>query len=168
MPKNWCFWAVVLVRTLESPLDCKEIQPVHPKGNQSWVFIGRTVVEAETAPDVGLATWCEELTLLKRPWSWERLRAGGEGEDRVWGVWMASPTQWTWVCVHSGSWWCTGGPGALPSMGSQRVGHAWATDLNWMWGCAIAVSDSPGFSTVEPQAQQWTSMAAMNHQLLAS
>ena len=77
-PKNWCFWTVVL-KTLESPLDCKEIQPVHPKGDQSWVFIGRTDVEAET-----LATWCEELSHLKRPWCWERLRAGGEGDDRAW------------------------------------------------------------------------------------
>ena len=78
--KNWCFWTVVLEKTLESPLDCKEIQPVHPKGNQSWVFIGRTDVEAETNI---LATWCEELTHLKRPWCWERLKAGGEGDERM-------------------------------------------------------------------------------------
>ena len=89
-PKNWCFLTVVLDKTLESPLDCKEIQPVHPKGNQSWLFIGRTDVEAET-PNI-LATWCEELTHLKRPWCWERLRAGGEGDDRGWDGWMASPT----------------------------------------------------------------------------
>ena len=64
-PKNWCFWTVVLEKTLESPLDCKEIQPVHPKGDQSWVFIGRTNIEAETPNTV--ATWCEELTHPKRP-----------------------------------------------------------------------------------------------------
>ena len=66
-----------------------------------------------------------------RPWCWERLKAGGEGDDRGWDGWMASPTQWTWVWVHSGSWWWTGRPGMLQSMGSQRVGHDWATELNW-------------------------------------
>ena len=112
VPKNWCFWTVVLEKTLESPLDCKEIQPVHPKGNQlvlnihwkewcwSWNFST-------------LATWCEELTHLKRPRCWERLKAGGEGDDRGWDGWMASPTQWTWVWVNSGSWWWTGRPGVL-------------------------------------------------------
>ena len=88
--KNWCFWTVVLEKTLESPLDCKEIQPVHPKGNQSWVFIGRTCWSWNSNT---LATWCEELTHLKRPWCWERLRAGGEGDDRGWDGWMASLTQ---------------------------------------------------------------------------
>ena len=66
-----------------------------------------------------LATWCEELTLLKRPWCWERLRAGGEEDNRWWDGWMASPTQWTWVWVNSRSWWWTGRPGMLQSMGSQ-------------------------------------------------
>ena len=89
VPKNWRFWTMVLEKTLESPLDCKEIQPVHPKGDQSWVFIGRTDAEAETP-----ITWCEELTLLKRPWCWERLKAGGEGDDRGRDGWMASLTQW--------------------------------------------------------------------------
>ena len=82
VPKNWCFWTVVLEKTLESPLDCKEIPPVHPKEDQSWVFIGRTDVEAETPV---WATWCEELTHLKRPWYWERLKAGEKGmtEDEM-------------------------------------------------------------------------------------
>ena len=75
-----------------------------------------------------LATWCEELTGLKRPWG--RLKAGGEGDNRGWDGWMASPTQWTWVWVNSGSWWWTGKPGVLPSMRSQRVGHDWVTELN--------------------------------------
>ena len=70
-------------------------------------------------------------THLKRPWCWERLRAGGEGDDRGWDGWMASPTQWTWVWVDSGSWWWTGRPGMLRFMGLQRVGHDWATELNW-------------------------------------
>ena len=184
--KNWCFWTVVLEMTLDSPLDCKEIQSVHPKGDQSWKFIGRTNVEAETpilwppdakswliwkdpetgkdrrrekgmtedemvgwhhqlnghgfgsTPGVGdgqgglvccgswgskeldtteqlnwteaetpntLATWCKELTNLKRPSCWKRLKAGGDGDDRGWDGWVASLTQWTWVGVSSRSWW---------------------------------------------------------------
>ena len=76
-----------------------------------------------------LATWWEELTHLKRPWCWERLRAGGEGEDRGWDGWMESLTQWTWVGLNSGSWWWTGRPGVLQFMGLQRVGHDWVTEL---------------------------------------
>ena len=87
--KSWCFWIVVLEKTLESPLDSKEIQPVHPKGNQSWIFIGRTDAEAENANT--LSTWCKELTPWKRLWWWEGLGAGGEGDSRGWDVWMASP-----------------------------------------------------------------------------
>ena len=127
--KNWCFWTVVLEKTLESPLDCKEIQPVHSEGNQSWIFTGRTDAEAET-PNT-LATWCEELTHLKRSCCWERLKAGGEGDDRRWDGWMASPTQWTWVWVNSWSWWWIGRPGMLQPMGSQRVRQDWVTELNW-------------------------------------
>ena len=84
-PKNWCFWTVVLEKTLESPLDCKEIKPVNLKGNQSWVFIGNTDAKA-------LATWCEELTHLKRPWCWERLKEKEKGttEDEMvgWHHWL--------------------------------------------------------------------------------
>ena len=76
-----------------------------------------------------LATWCEELTHLKRPWCWEGLGAGGEGDDRGWDGWMASPTQWTWFWVDFGSWWWTGRPGMLRFMRSQRVGHDWVTEL---------------------------------------
>ena len=76
-------------------------------------------------------TWCEELTHLKRPWCWERLKVGGEGDDRGWDGWMVSLTQWTWIWVDSGRWWWTGRPGVLWFMGSQRVGHNWATDLIW-------------------------------------
>ena len=127
-PKNRCFWTVVLEKTLESPLDCKEIQPVHLKGNQSWIFIGRTDVEAET-PILHLMRRADHL---KRPWLWERLKARGEGDDRGWYGWMASLTQWTWVWVNSRSWWWTGRPGVLQSMGSQRVRHYWETKLNWI------------------------------------
>ena len=127
--KNWCFWTVVLDKTLESPLDCKEIQPVHPKGDQSWVLIGRTDVEAET-PNT-LATWCEELTHWERPWFWERLRAGGEGDDQGWDGCMVSPNQWTWVWVYSNSLWWTGRPGMLRFMGSQsRTRLSDWTELN--------------------------------------
>ena len=77
VPKNWCFQTVVLEKTLESPLDCKEIQPVHPKGNQSWIFTGCWSWNSNT-----LATWCEELIRLKRPWCWERLKAGAEEDNR--------------------------------------------------------------------------------------
>ena len=80
-----------------------------------------------------LITCCEEMTHVKRPWCCEGLKAGGEGDDRGWDSWMASLTQWTWVWVNSGSWWWTGWPGVLWSMGSQRVGHNWVTELNWNW-----------------------------------
>ena len=125
--KNWCFWTVVLEKTLESPLDCKEIQPVHPEGDQPWVFIGWCWSWNSNT----LANWCEGLTHLKRPWCWERLGTGGEGDDRGWDGWMASLTQWTWVWVNSRSWWWTGRPGVLRFIGSQRVEHDWATELNW-------------------------------------
>ena len=102
--KNWYFWTIVLEKTLESPLDCKEIQPVNPKGNQSWIFTWRTDAEAETpilwppyAKNWLIGCWC---------WFWERLKAG-EGHDRGWDSWMASPTWWTWVWASSGRW-CEG------------------------------------------------------------
>ena len=78
-----------------------------------------------------LATSCEELTHLKRSWCWHRLKVGGEGDDRGWDGWMASPTRWTGVWVNSGSWWWTGRSGVLQSMGSQRFEHDWVTELNW-------------------------------------
>ena len=183
--KNWCFWTVVLEKTLESPLDCKEIQPVHPKGNQFWIFIGRSDAETEIPilwpPDMknwliwkdpgagkdwgqeekgmtedemlgwhhwlnghgfrwwtgrpgvlrfmGLQsrTWLSNWTELN--WFWERLLAGGAGDDRGWDGWMASPTWWIWVTVSSGSWWWTGKPCVLQFMGSPGVRHTWVTEL---------------------------------------
>ena len=83
----------------------------------------------------------EELTHLKRLWCWERLRAGGEGDDRGWDGWMASPTQWTWVWVDSSSWWWTERPGMLRFIGSQRVGHDWVTELNWFFCIGIVQYD---------------------------
>ena len=87
------------------------------------------------------ATWCEELTHLKRLWCWERLNVGEERDDRGWDGWMASPTQWTWVWVNSGSWWWTRRPGVLQSMGSQRVRHNWATELNWGFHICIGTTE---------------------------
>ena len=120
---------MVLEKTLERPLDCKEIQPVHPEGDKSWVFIGRTDAEAETP--ILWPPHAKELTHWKRPWCCEGLEAG-EGDNRGWDGWMASPTPWAWVWVNSKSLWWTGGPGVLRFMGSQRVGHDWATELNWL------------------------------------
>ena len=128
VPKSWWFWTVVLEKTLESHLDCKEVQPVHPKGDQSLVFIGRTDVEAETpilGPPHGKSWLIGKDPML----GW--MGAGGEGDNRGWDGWMASPTLWTRVWVDSGSWWWTGRPGMLQFIGSQWVGHNWATELNW-------------------------------------
>ena len=80
-----------------------------------------------------LATWWEELTHWKRPWYWKRLKAGEEGDDRGWDGWMALPTQWTWVWVNSESWWGTGRPDVLQSMGSQRVGRDWTELKVCLW-----------------------------------
>ena len=125
------FRTVVLKKTLKSPLDWNKIQRVHPKGNQSWIFIGRTDAEAET-PILWPAD-AKKLTHLKRPWYWERLKAEGEGDNRM--RWLdASLTQWTWVWVNSRSWWWIGRPGMLQSLGWQRVRHDWVTELNWfLW-----------------------------------
>ena len=112
-----------VLKTLESPLDCKEIKSVLNTHWKDWWWSWKSN---------NLATWCEELTHRKRPWCWERLRAEGEGDERGWDGWMASPTQWTWVWVSSGSWWWTGEPGVLQYMGSQRVGYDWVAELNWI------------------------------------
>ena len=95
-----------------------------------------------------VATWCEELTPWKRPWCWERLKAEGEGDDRGWDGWMASPTQWIWVWVNSRSWWWTGRPGVLQSMGLQRAGRDWATELNWLSRMLCASDIETGVVTV--------------------
>ena len=123
-PKNGCFWSVVLEKTLESPLDCKEIQPVHSK-DQSWLSTGRNDAEAETpilwSPDV--KSWL----IGKDP------DAGGDWgqEERQRMRWLDGITRWTGVWVNSESWWWTGRPDVLRFMGSQRVGHDWETELNW-------------------------------------
>ena len=125
VPNNWCFWTVVL-ETLESPLDSKEIKPVNPKGNQSWIFIGRTDAKVKLQY-FGHLMW--RTNSLEKTLMLERLKAGGEGDDRGWDGWMASLTWWIWVWTSSGSWWWTRKPGMLQYMGSQRVGQDWG--LNW-------------------------------------
>ena len=141
VPKNWCFWAVVLEKTLESPLDCREIQPVRSWANQSRIFIVRTDAETETARL--WATWCEELTHLKRSWCWERLKTGGKWNNRGWDGWMESLIRWTWVLESSRSWWWTGKPSVLQSMGSQRVGHDWVTTEPCWWLIHVVVWQKP-------------------------
>ena len=129
--KNWCFWTVVVEKTLENPLDCKEIQPLHPKGGSALGVHWKDWYWSRNSST--LATSCEELTHWKRPWCWEGLGTEGKGDDIVWDGWMASPTHRTWVWVNSGRWWWTGRPGVLRFMGSQRVRQDWVTELNWRW-----------------------------------
>ena len=127
--KKWCLWTVVLEKTLESRLDCKEIQPVNPKRKSTlnihwkdwcWSWNSNT-----------LATWCEEPTHWERPCCWERLRAGGEGDNRGWDGSVASLTQWTWVWANSGRWWRTGKPGMLQSQGPKELDMTeWLNDNN--------------------------------------
>ena len=137
--KNWCFWTVVLEKTLESPLDCKEIQPVHLKGDQSWIFIGRSDAEAETPilwpPDAkNLPIWIDPDA--GKYW---RQEEKGTTEDEMVGCHRRLDGQ---VWVNSRSWCWTGNSGVLQSMGSQRVAHDWATELKCPW-------DFPGKNTGE-------------------
>ena len=123
--KNWCFWTVVLEKTLESPLDCKEIQPIHSE-DQPWDFFGRNDAEAE-AP----VLWPPRVKSWLIGKDSDAGRDWGQEEKGTTQDEMASLTRWTWVWVNSGRWWCTGRPGVLRFMGSQRVGQDWATELNW-------------------------------------
>ena len=170
-PKNWCFWTVVLEKTLESPLDCKEIQPVHSEGDQPWDFFGRNDAKAETPvlwpphakswligkdSDAGRDWGQEEKGMIEDEMAgWHHWLDGhesewtpgvGDGQGGLaccdsWGHKELDTTErlnWTEVLprsqsgsVNSGNWWWTGRPGVLQFMGSQRVGHDWATELNW-------------------------------------
>ena len=137
--KNWCFSTVVLEKTLESPLDCKKIHPVHPKGNKSWIFTGRTDAKAE-APNLWPPD--ENNWLIGKDHDAEkdwRQEEKGTTENEM--GWIVSLTQWTWVWVSSGSWWWTGKPVMLESMGLWRIGYDWVAELNW----PIGLWDMPFF-----------------------
>ena len=121
--KLWCWRRLLRVSWTarrSKQFILREISPEYSLEDWCWSWNSNT-----------LATWCEELTHLRRPWCWERLKAGGEGDGRGWDGWMASLTRWTWVWLKSGGWWRTGRPGMLQFMGLQRVRHDWATELNW-------------------------------------
>ena len=144
--KNWCFWTVVLEKTFESPLDCKKIQPVHPKGNQSWIFIRRTDAEAETPilwpPDA--KNWLTWKTLMLRKIE-GRKRRGRQVR------WLDDVTDTMYVSL-SKLWelWWTGRPGVLWFMRSQRVRHDWAAGLNWRLTEAMSYSSiGHGFDVSE-------------------
>ena len=130
-----------------SQFERKSVLNIHWK-NSCWSWSSNT-----------LATWCKELTHWKRPSCWERLKAGGEGDNRGWDGWMASPTRWTWVWASSGSWWRTGKPGMLQSIGSQRVRQDWATEQNWKiqqgllwWSCGWDSSSPVQGSRFDPRS----------------
>ena len=137
VPKNWCFWTVVLEKTLQSPLDFKEIQPVHSKRNHSWIFIGRTDAEAKTP-----ILWpleAKNWLIGKDPDSRKDWRQDG---------WMPSLTWWTQVWASSGSWWWTRKADMLQSTVSQRVGHDWATEMNYGLFWKLEPSPSVTFACV--------------------
>ena len=126
-PKNSCFWTVVLEKTLESPLDCKEIQPVHSEGDQPWDFFGRNDAKAEAPvlwPPHAKSWLIGKDSDAWRDWGQEE-KGTTEDEMAGWHHWLDG------VWVNSGNWWWTGRPGVLRFMGSQRVRHDWATDLIW-------------------------------------
>ena len=125
---------MVLDKILQSPLDCKNITPLHRKGYQSSIFIGRTWWSWSCDT---LATWCEELMHWERLLCQERLKMRGEGDDRGWDGCIASLTRWTWVWAGSGSWWWTGKPGLLQTM-DRRLRIDWAMEPNWL----ICIIDS--------------------------
>ena len=130
-PKNWYFWTVVLEKILESPLVSKEIQPVHPKGDQSWVFIGRTDAEAETP-----ILWPPDA---KNWLIWKDPDAGKDWRQEEKGMTEDEMVGWHHLSILKWGWWWTGRPGMLQSMGSQRVRHDRATELNWtmmVWSLA--------------------------------
>ena len=125
--KNWCFWTVVLEKTLESPLDCKEIQPVQPKGNQSWMFTELNWTDAEAETPILWLPDAKNWLIWKDPDAGKDWRQEDKGMTG-WDGWMESPTQQTWVWINSRSWWWTGRPGVLQSKGSQIVRLDW---VNW-------------------------------------
>ena len=157
--KNWCFWTVVLEKTLESPVDCKEIQSVHSKEYQSCVFIGRADVEADTP--VLWPPHVKSWLIGKDPDAWRSWGAGGEGDDREWDGLMVSPTRRACVWVNSGSLWLTGRPAVLWFTGSQGVGHDWMTELNWTELNWEGNGNPLQYSCQEDPRDSWTLWAAV-------
>ena len=160
-PKNWCFWTVVLENTLESPLDCEEIKPVNPKGNQSWIFIGRTDAEAEIptlwSPDGNSSS---EKTLMMGKIEGSRRRGG---QRMRWLDGIADSMNMS--LSRSWSWWWTGKPGMLQSIGSQSQTHNWVTELNWE-----LVEDRGAWNTIvykvrksQTQLSNWFTQATKQH-----
>ena len=151
-PENWSFRIMVLEKTFENLLDCREIKPANPKGNKPWIFIRKTDAEAEAPilwpPDV------KSQLIGKRPWCWERLKAKGKEEGRGWDGWMASLTQWPRVWASSNFHYLEnrGKPGVRQSMRSQKVRHNWATVQQqslllaheWPWALCL-MSMRPSF-----------------------
>ena len=141
VPKNWCF--------LNCGVEEVSWESLGPQGDQISAFWRKSILNIHWKDwywswnSSTLATWCEELTHWKRYWCWERLKAGGEGDNRGWDGWMVSLTQWTWVWLSSGSRWWTEKPGMLQSMGSQKVGHDSATELNWLFFSSRRINQVP-------------------------
>ena len=133
----WCWKRLLRVPWTAGRSNRSILKEINPEYSlEGWCWSGNTNT---------LATWCTELTHWKIPWCWERLKAGGESDERVWDGWMALLTQWTWVWVKFGSWWWTGKPDMLQSMGSQRVGHDCGTEQSWIdnekifLGCLLCI-----------------------------
>ena len=136
VPKNWCFWTVVLKKTLESPLDCKEIQPVHSAGDQPWDFFGRSDAKAETPV---LLPPHAKSWLIGKDWFWAGLGAGGEGDDGGWDGWIASLIRWTWVWVNLGVGDGQGGLACCDSWGLKESDMSqW---LNWTHLCILSFNN---------------------------
>ena len=153
-PKNWCFWTMVLEKTLENPLDARRynqsiLKEISPGCSLEGVMLKLNLQY------FGHLMW--KQTHWKRPWWWGRLRAGGEGDDRGWDGWMASLTQWTWVWVDSRSWWWTGRPGCCDSWGHKESDTT--EQLNWteLESCiSITTINFRTFSTPRPKKKPHT------------
>ena len=128
VPKNWCFWTMVLEKTLESPLDCKEIKPsilkeICPGYPLEWLMLK---LKLQYFGHLMWRTDSLEKTLMLG-----KIEGGKRGDNREWSGYMVSPTQWMWLWACFGSWWWTGKPGMLQSLWLQRVVYDWMTELNW-------------------------------------
>ena len=124
--KNWCFWTVVLEKTLRVPWAARSNQSILKEISPEYSLEGLMLKQKLQY----FGHLIRRTDSLERTQCWERLNAGGEGDNRGWDGWMASPTRWTWVWASSGSWWWTGRPGMLQSLESQRVAHDWVTEQN--------------------------------------